>query len=163
MTRAYIGLGSNLDLPREQVRRAIAELGRLPRTALLRCSPLYASTPVGPRDQPDYVNAVALLETQLAPLELLDELQAIESAHGRRRDGPRWGARPLDLDILLYGDRIIREQRLVVPHPELTHRAFVLKPLCDIAPEADIPGAGPVAELLRRSDLSGVWRLEEDD
>jgi 2-amino-4-hydroxy-6-hydroxymethyldihydropteridine diphosphokinase len=163
VTRAYIGLGSNLDHPREQLRRAIAELGQLPQTALVNCSPLYASKPVGPQDQPDYVNAVAELETQLAPLALLDELQAIERAHGRRRDGPRWGPRTLDLDILLYGDWIIREQRLVVPHPELAHRAFVLKPLYDIAPEAGVPGAGLVAELLRRVDLSGVWRLEEDD
>jgi 2-amino-4-hydroxy-6-hydroxymethyldihydropteridine diphosphokinase len=147
----YVGLGSNLQNPREQVRRALQELARLPGTRLDRHSSLYRSTPLGPQDQPDYVNAVACLATELEPLSLLDALQAIEQAHGRVRDR-HWGARTLDLDILLYGDRVIALPRLQVPHPQMHLRSFVLKPLLEIAPGLAVPGRGPVAELAQAVD-----------
>jgi len=147
----YVGLGSNLQEPREQVRRALQELAQLPCTRLDRHSSLYRSNPLGPQDQPDYVNAVACLATELAPLPLLDALQAIEQAHGRVRDR-HWGARTLDLDILLYGDRVIDLPRLQVPHPQMHRRSFVLKPLLEIAPGLAVPGRGPVAELAQAVD-----------
>lgn len=163
MTTVYIGLGSNLDAPRQQLASALAELGRLPDTDRCTASSLYRSRPVGPQDQPDYVNAVAALDTRLAPLDLLDRLQAIEQQHGRRRDGVRWGARTLDLDVLLYGDAIINSPRLIVPHPEMTNRGFVLKPLHELAPDLEIPGVGTASELLARvntDDLEIITDVE---
>ncbi|HEB95851.1 MAG TPA: 2-amino-4-hydroxy-6-hydroxymethyldihydropteridine diphosphokinase [Sedimenticola thiotaurini] len=143
---AWVGLGSNLDRPRQQLERAFVGLARLPGTRLVARSPLYHSPPMGPPDQPDYVNAVAMLETGLDPHRLLAALQEIETAHGRRRER-RWGPRTLDLDLLLYGDRVIRTPELTVPHPGLTRRAFVLYPLRDLAPDLMVPGAGPVRGL----------------
>jgi 2-amino-4-hydroxy-6-hydroxymethyldihydropteridine diphosphokinase len=116
---AYVGLGSNLAGPEAQVRQAIDDLGGLRETALSARSPLYRTAPVGPVDQPDFVNAVVRLETRLAPRALLRSLQALELAHGRHRDGTRWGPRTLDLDILLYGDEQVREPGLRIPHPEM--------------------------------------------
>lgn len=156
---AFVGLGSNLDGPEQQVRRALAALDGLPGTALHRASGLYASRPMGPADQPDYVNAVAWLRTVLAPDELLDELQALEAACGRQRDGMRWGPRPLDLDLLTWADRSCRSERLVLPHPGITERAFVLVPWAGIAPEFSPPGLAPVGELARRVDADGIWPL----
>ena len=147
MSRAWIGLGSNLEQPRRQLARAFDELAALPDTALSARSSLYLSKPLGPADQPDYLNAVALLETRLAPLALLDALQAIEQAHGRRRER-RWGPRTLDLDLLLYDERIIESPRLVLPHPGLHLRDFVLAPLVELDPELTIPGRGRAAEWL---------------
>lgn len=145
--RACIGLGSNLAHPRRQVARAIGALRRLPRTRLLAVSPNYATEPVGTDDaQPDYVNAVALLETGLAPRALLDRLNAIERRQKRQR-GARNAARTLDLDLLLFGRRRMRVSRLILPHPRMHQRAFVLRPLTDIAPAITIPGRG----LARRS------------
>lgn len=145
----YIGLGSNLDLPETQVRRGIAALDRLGGCQVLAVSSLYLSQPLGPADQPAYINAVALLATRLGPHDLLLALQGIEEAHGRCRLGPRWGPRILDLDILLYGDSIIAEPDLRVPHPEMVHRAFVLAPLADLAPpNLHIPGRGRLDSLL---------------
>jgi 2-amino-4-hydroxy-6-hydroxymethyldihydropteridine diphosphokinase len=143
---AHIGLGSNLDDPVRHVRRGVEELGRLPRTRLVACSSLYRSAPVGKLDQPDFVNAVAVLNTTLAPRELLQELLALEARHGRVR-GERDGPRTLDLDLLLLGDRVIREPGLEVPHARMHERAFVLVPLAEVSPEAVIPGRGPVGEL----------------
>ncbi len=154
---AYIGLGSNLEDPVQQVQRALVELAAIPATRLLRQSSLYRSPPLGPPDQPDYINAVAELSTTLQPLELLDELQHIENAHGRVR-GIRWGARTLDLDLLLYGDRRIDESRLILPHPGLALRAFVLVPLLEIAPALDVPGVGPVKLLAERLPPETVIR-----
>lgn len=145
--RAYIGLGSNLGRPAQQIRRASAELGALPETRLERASSLYVSAPLGPPGQPDYVNAVAALCTGLPPLRLLDELQAIECRHGRVR-GERWGSRTLDLDLLLYGERVIDSPRLTVPHPHLAERRFVLQPLHEVAPGLRLPDGRPVADLL---------------
>jgi 2-amino-4-hydroxy-6-hydroxymethyldihydropteridine diphosphokinase len=124
--RAYIGLGSNLDNPRQQIQRAIKALGRIPESRLTATSCLYRSKPMGPVDQPDYVNAVAMLDTCLEPLTLLDALQAIEQQQGRARNGERWGPRTLDLDLLLYGAEKIELPRLQVPHPGITQRSFEL-------------------------------------
>ncbi|MCG6659550.1 2-amino-4-hydroxy-6-hydroxymethyldihydropteridine diphosphokinase [Halomonas campisalis] len=143
---AYVGLGSNLDGPREQIERALEALERLPLTGRVQASRLYVSAPVGPVDQPDFVNAVARLETRLSPLALLDQLQALEQRHRRVRRR-RWGPRTLDLDLLLYGDRVIDTPRLRVPHPELAARAFVVVPLAELAPELQLPDGRRLAAL----------------
>lgn len=160
---AYIGLGSNLSDPVGQVGQALTELGTLPRSELIGRSALYRTAPVGPADQPDYVNAVAGLQTRLSPRELLGALQEIERQHGRQRDGTRWGPRTLDLDILLYGDQRVDEPGLRIPHPEMARRAFVLVPLADVAPAGiRVPGVGALAELLEGCPREGVIRLERD-
>lgn len=152
---AWIGLGSNLDDPPVRLERALAAIDRLPGTRRVATSPFYRTPPVGPQDQPDFCNAVAGIETELEPLPLLDALQAIETAEGRRR-GRRWGPRTLDLDILLYGDCRIDEPRLRVPHPYLHERAFVLIPLAAVAPDAVVPGRGRAAALAAAVPAGGV-------
>jgi len=145
--RAFIGLGANLGEPEAQVRRAIAALGTLPRTRLLAASSLYRSAPVGVGEQPDFINAVAQIETALSARALLEELLTAEARFGRERPSP--GApRTLDLDLLLYGDEVIAVPGLVVPHPRMHERAFVLMPLAEIAPEVSIPRQGGVKTLL---------------
>ncbi len=134
MTIAYVGVGANLDHPAAHVRAALEELGRLPKTQLAAASSLYRSSPVGYAQQPDFVNAVAAVDTALAPLELLRELQSIETRHGRVRTF-RNAPRTLDLDLLLYGEETIDQPGLTVPHPRMHERAFVLKPLLEIAPQ----------------------------
>lgn len=161
LVRAYIGLGANLDDPVAQIRRAVTALATLPDTAVAARSSLYRSPPMGPRDQPDYVNAVAAIDTALAAEALLDALQHIERAHGRVRAGPRWGPRPLDLDILLYGERVIRGPRLTIPHPGLAERAFVLVPLAEIAPRLEVPGLGPVATLCAARASDPIERIDD--
>ena len=157
---AYIGLGSNLQHPAEQVRQAIRELASLPQTRCVNHSSLYLSDPVGPQDQPDYVKAVARLQTGLTPDLLLDALQALEQKHRRVRTGQRWGPRTLDLDLLLYGQQRIDSARLTVPHPRLVERAFVLYPLAELAqPELQIPGDGTLGEQLRKVSHAGIRRL----
>lgn len=147
--RAYIGLGSNLDNPVDQLCRALTELTALPHTTLVVRSPLYRTPPLGPAGQPDYINAVAALDTGLEPLALLDELQRIEQAHHRERT-VRWGARTLDLDLLLYGTAVIELPRLTVPHAEMRNRPFVIFPLLAIAPELILPDGTPLTELAAR-------------
>lgn len=144
--RAYIGLGSNLSDPIRQVTVALHDLAGLPDSQVADRSSLYRSAPLGPPNQPAYINAVVELVTGLSPQRLLDELQEIEQRHGRVRDG-HWGPRSLDLDILLFGSRTIATRRLTIPHPEIAHRDFVLLPLLEIAPNIDIPGLGPASEL----------------
>ena len=156
--RAYIGLGSNLDDPRQQVSSALNELGRLPETSLVDASSLYRSPPLGPPGQPDYVNAVAALETGLAPAPLLAALQALEQRHGRVR-AERWGPRTLDLDILVYGDLQSDDPELTLPHPQLARRDFVLVPLHEIAPELEICGLGRVVDLLAGLPQTTLVRL----
>lgn len=156
---AYIGIGSNLGDPIDHVLYGIRELGHIADTDCVAHSSLYASPPMGPPQQPDYVNAVAWLETRLAPLDLLDALHTIELAHGRVR-GEHWGARTLDLDILLYGDRRINCERLVVPHSGLHERAFVLYPLLELAGEIEIPGRGSLHSLVDRCPRGELKRLE---
>ena len=155
---AYIGLGSNLEGPVKQVERAVAGLDEIDDTRLIAVSPLYSSAPMGPPRQPNYVNAVAALETALAPEVLLNALQAIEQRH-HRLPTIRWGPRTLDLDLLLYGDETIATDRLLVPHPGLPERAFVLYPLADIAPELRLPDSTPLAELLQRCPSGGIQRI----
>lgn len=155
----YIGLGSNLDDPARQLLIASQEIGALPEVKALALSPLYSSPPLGPQDQPDYVNAVQQVSTCLSPLDLLHALQDIEHRHGRVRLR-RWGERTLDLDILLYGEQIIASDELKVPHPEIARRAFVLYPLADLAsPETPIPGSGCLRELLACCPPDGLRRL----
>ena len=147
MSLAYVGIGSNLLDPAAQVKSALAELGRLPRTRLVKASSLYRTAPIGFAGQPDFVNAVASLETSLQPAELLAELQAVENRHARERsfkDAPR----SLDLDLLLFDEIIQARAELTLPHPRMHERAFVLKPLLEIAPGIAIPGVGPAAARL---------------
>ncbi|MDR5903302.1 2-amino-4-hydroxy-6-hydroxymethyldihydropteridine diphosphokinase [Halomonas icarae] len=146
LQRAWVGLGSNLESPRRQVESAIEALDRLPLTRRVAASPLYASRPVGPQDQPDFINAVVCLETRLSPLALLDQLQALEQRHRRVR-ARRWGPRTLDLDLLLFGDSTLCLPRLTVPHPEMTQRTFVLLPLLDVDPRLRLPDGRRLADL----------------
>ncbi len=155
---AYIALGSNLDDPAAQVRAGFAALAALPGTRRVAQSSLYRSTPVGYRDQPDFINAVACVTTTLAPRALLDALLAIEREHGRVR-GVRNGPRTLDLDLLLYENLQHHEVGLTLPHPRLHERAFVLAPLAEIDPALKVPGQGAVQALLQGVDSSGIERL----
>ncbi|HEX5676479.1 MAG TPA: 2-amino-4-hydroxy-6-hydroxymethyldihydropteridine diphosphokinase [Alcanivorax sp.] len=159
-----IGLGGNLADPRRQLCRALEALAALPGTRLARHSDLYASAPVGPQDQPDFINAVAVLDTTLAPLALLDALQGLETAAGRERHR-HWGERTLDLDILLWDDQVIDLPRLTVPHPQLTQRAFVIGPLVDLLPDCRLPDSTPVADYwpaVAAQPLQRLHCLEED-
>ncbi len=155
---AYIGLGSNLDDPEEQLRSAVLSLQQLPDTTIVRVSSFYRTKPVGPEGQPDYINAVASLHTGLTARQLLEHMQAIENNHGRIRN-THWGPRTLDLDLLLYDSDIIKEDDLTVPHPEMHKRGFVLFPLCEIAPEISVPGHGPVTDLLQSVNAGDVEKL----
>ena len=162
----YIGLGSNLNNPPHQIRRAVRALRQLQRTVYLDDSGLFLSRPMLPPGaqqrvhggQPDYCNAVARLRTALEPLDLLDQLQRIEDEQGRVR-GERWGARCIDLDILLYGDQCIEHERLQVPHPGLHLREFVLYPLQQLDPSLQIPGRGKLDALLRQCPRNGIEYL----
>ena len=148
-TEAFVGLGANIGEPETQVLRAIEALAKVPGTRVVAASSLYRSAPVGVGAQPDFVNAVARIETSLSARALLAELLAAEARSGRTRAFP--GApRTLDLDLLLYGDLVIAEPGLVVPHPRMHERAFVLAPLAEIAPEVAIPGKGRALTLLAR-------------
>jgi 2-amino-4-hydroxy-6-hydroxymethyldihydropteridine diphosphokinase len=147
VTRAALALGSNLEDPEAQVTRGFDEIAALPETKLLARSRLYRTAPVGYANQPDFVNACALVETQLTPRALLSALLAVEQNHGRVRGVPN-GPRTLDLDIVLYGDRVIDEPGLQVPHPRAHERAFVLEPLLDVWPDAVVPGRGRASELV---------------
>jgi 2-amino-4-hydroxy-6-hydroxymethyldihydropteridine diphosphokinase len=159
LTTAYIGIGSNLDEPRRQVEQAMAELARLPGTTLKKASSLYRTAPVGFAAQPDYVNAVAELDTELGAEPLLRHLQAIEERHGRQRSFPD-APRTLDLDLLLHGDAETASAQLTLPHPRMHQRAFVLEPLLEIAPQISIPGAGPARECLARCSGQPVERMK---
>ena len=152
MVTVYIGMGSNLENPRRQVTQAIAAISSIIDCRRLVVSSLYRSKPMGPQDQPDYVNAVMSVETSLSPLALLDTLQSIEQQQGRVRGVEQWGPRTLDLDILLYSDQMIGLPRLKIPHPGLHERSFVLYPLNEIAPTLVIPGHGALARLLEHCE-----------
>jgi len=158
---AYVGLGSNLNGPEDQVERAMAELDGLPGTRCVAKSRLYRSAPMGPAGQPDYINAVAKLETELAPQALLSALQGIEKAHGRTRGGERWGPRTLDLDILLYTDHCVDRPELQIPHSGIAERAFVLYPLQEVAGDIEIPGHGLLSELLKNCSPEGLEPLND--
>lgn len=147
--RVAIGLGSNLDSPSLQIQRACASLQLVPNTRWIAISEFVFSKPQGPQDQPDFVNAVCVLETQLTPVELLHALQAIEQSQGRVKQR-HWGERLIDLDILLYGDQQLVQPDLVIPHPQITQRDFVILPLAQVWPDALIPGQGKVTDVLKR-------------
>lgn len=159
---AYIGMGSNLESPASQLRSAENAIAAIPRTRLQAVSPHYRSAPMGPSDQPDFVNAAAAVLTRLDAHRLLTELQAIEIAQGRRRDGSRWGPRTLDLDLLVFSGCRIEDEHLTVPHPGIAERNFVLFPLRDIAPHLRVPGLASVSVLAAEVDAStsSIQRLE---
>lgn len=156
---AYIGIGSNLDDPASQVKEALEELDGIPDSVLVSQSSLYASKPMGPADQPDYVNAVAALDTLLSAEELLQALQKIEQRLGRERDGEKWGPRIIDLDLLLYGKKTIKTDTLTVPHPGLHERDFVIIPLAEIAGNLNIPGKGLLSTLIAACENHSVRKL----
>jgi 2-amino-4-hydroxy-6-hydroxymethyldihydropteridine diphosphokinase len=161
VTRAYIGLGSNRSDPHAQLDAALTAMSALPSTRLAAVSPRYWTDPVGDPDQPEFLNAVVALETGLEPLVLLGELQRIEKDQGRDREpGRRWGPRTIDLDLLVFGTETIDTAELTVPHPRMSERAFVLRPLVDVSPVLEVPGAGPVQSLLARVDTAGVRPAE---
>jgi 2-amino-4-hydroxy-6-hydroxymethyldihydropteridine diphosphokinase len=157
---AYVALGSNLDDPRGQVERAFDALARIPRTRLALRSASYRSRPFGPVPQPDFVNAVAGLLTQLDAATLLHELKTLESALGRSTPVVRWGPRLIDLDLLVHGTTRLQEPQLHVPHPGIAERDFVLVPLCDVSPSLLVPGIGRVRSLLAALDSSGLERID---
>lgn len=161
MISAFLGLGSNLQSPRAQLQRCIDALAQLPGTQLMAVSPFYGSAAVGPGTQPDYVNAVAQIETALAPQDLLTALQHIEQEQGRERGPERWLPRTLDLDILLYGDQVVNLPHLHIPHPRMHERNFVLLPLFDLAPDLALPDGQRVRELLQQCSRDGIWLLED--
>ncbi|MDW6003027.1 2-amino-4-hydroxy-6-hydroxymethyldihydropteridine diphosphokinase [Vibrio mangrovi] len=159
MITVYIAIGSNMAQPDRQALQAIQALQQLPESEFVRASQLYSSTPMGPADQPDYINAVAEIRTHLKPLELLDHTQAIELAQGRVRKEERWGPRTLDLDILLYGSEVINSERLTIPHYGMKEREFVLYPLAEIAPDLTLPDGTELNQLLQQIDRNGltIW------
>ena len=159
-TSTYIGIGSNMDNPMQQVSNALQALAKLPSCSLRQQSSMYSSDAVGPGTQDNYINAVAELETELTAADLLKQLQAIEAAHGRVRK-QRWEPRPLDLDILLYGNQIISTKTLSVPHPELTKRHFVLYPLAEIAADLVLPDGRTMPELLTQCSIGELLKVEE--
>ncbi|THC26739.1 2-amino-4-hydroxy-6-hydroxymethyldihydropteridine diphosphokinase [Enterobacter sp. AD2-3] len=148
MTLAYIAIGSNLASPLEQVNAAVQALGEIPQSKIVAVSSFYRTPPLGPQDQPDYLNAAVILETELGPEELLDNTQRIELQQGRVRKAERWGPRTLDLDIMLFGHETINTERLTVPHYDMKNRGFMLWPLFEVAPDLIFPGGTPLKSIL---------------
>ena len=148
MSRAYVGLGANLGDREATIRRAVALLDAEPGVEIVAVSSLRETEPVGYLEQPRFLNGAAAVETELGPRALLDRLLAVERALGRTRDGPRFGPRTIDLDLLVHGDEVVDEPGLRVPHPRLAERRFALEPVAELDPELHIPGAGRVATLL---------------
>lgn len=159
MIDAYIGLGSNLENPLMQVTTALLQLDEIEQTSLLDFSSLYISRPLGPKNQPPYVNAAAWIATRLDPHMLLAHLNAIETEHGRKRNGQRWGPRTLDLDILVYGNISIKDQSLTIPHPGIRWREFVLYPLHEVNKNLMIPNLGLISRIKSRCYVNGMSRL----
>ncbi|QFH70018.1 2-amino-4-hydroxy-6-hydroxymethyldihydropteridine diphosphokinase [Enterobacter sp. E76] len=158
MTRVYLAIGSNLASPLEQVNAALSALAEIPESQLVAVSDFYRTPPLGPQDQPDYLNAAVALETALAPEALLDHTQRIELQQGRERKAHRWGPRTLDLDIMLFGEMQIDTPRLTVPHYDMKNRAFMLLPLAQIAPDLRFPDGDKLSDLLANLDPSGISR-----
>ena len=151
MTVVYIAIGSNLASPLEQVNAAVQAIGEIPDSRIVAVSSFYRTPPLGPQDQPDYLNAAVALDTALAPEALLDHTQRIELQQGRVRKAERWGPRTLDLDIMLFGDEVINTERLTVPHYDMKNRGFMLWPLFEIAPELVFPDGTILENLLRKN------------
>ena len=160
--RVFIGLGSNLENPSGQIKTAVKDMQMMPDTELVACSSLYKSPPMGPQDQPDYINAVVELNTELNPHSLLDHLQKIEQQHGRIRKR-HWGERTLDLDVLVYGEQSLKDERLTVPHPGIAERAFVIYPLAEIDEQLIIPGFGKAEQLVEQCPRDGLQQMENMD
>ncbi|MCM2678758.1 2-amino-4-hydroxy-6-hydroxymethyldihydropteridine diphosphokinase [Echinimonas agarilytica] len=156
----YIGVGANLNHPVQQAQVAIDALKKLTNSRFIAASPLYCSKPLGPTDQPDYINAVVAIETAMDPEGLLNALQSIEQQQGRQRKDERWGPRTLDLDILLFGNQTIHTPRLTIPHYHMGEREFVLYPLADIAAELVLPDGTPLQTLLSQCPRNGLHQLE---
>lgn len=156
MTLVYIALGSNQADPLEQVNSALAALAAIPESRVLAVSSFYRTPPLGPADQPDYLNAAVALETTLEAEVLLRHTQDIELRHGRVRKAERWGPRTLDLDIMLFGDQTIHSERLTVPHYDIRNRAFMLIPLLDIAPLCRFPDGTAAADILANLSQEGI-------
>lgn len=156
---AFIALGSNLENPVLQLQQALIELEKLPQSRLVRRSSLYRTAPIGKLDQPDFINAVACLETTLTPHDLLHAILTIEQRHGRVREALN-APRTLDLDILLYDDLECHEEKLIIPHPRMTQRAFVLQPLHEIAPDCMIPGHGEILPLLSACSEQSLEKID---
>lgn len=150
MTLAYIAIGSNLASPLEQVNAAVQALGEIPQSRLVQVSAFYRTPPLGPQDQPDYLNAAVVLETSLDAETLLDNTQRIELQQGRQRKAERWGPRTLDLDIMLFGDEVINTERLTVPHYDMKNRGFMLWPLWEVAPELTFPNGESLQAILQQ-------------
>ena len=160
---AYIGLGSNLSDPQAQVTQALQELDSIADTKLVKHSSLYISKPMGPTDQPNYINAVAKIVTRLSPEDLLTALQNIEQNHQRQRKNQRWGPRTLDLDIILFGDLQMNSKKLEIPHYGVAEREFVLIPLQELQADLIIPGRGAVAELIEQLPPYSLQKLNHSD
>ncbi|MDD5227883.1 MAG: 2-amino-4-hydroxy-6-hydroxymethyldihydropteridine diphosphokinase [Methylococcales bacterium] len=158
--RVYLGLGSNLETPIDQLRAARIAISNVNGISEIAFSSLYRSPSMGSKDQPDYINAVMAIETDLSPLELLAAMQCVENEQGRIRT-EHWGARTLDIDILLFGNEVLNLPNLIVPHYGMAERAFVLYPLAEIAPGLDIPSHGKLVELVARCPLDGLERLTD--
>ncbi len=158
MTLAYIALGSNQASPLEQVSSALDALAAIPQSRMVASSSFYRTPPLGPQDQPDYLNAAVVLDTDLSAEALLDHTQRLELEHGRVRKAERWGPRTLDLDLMLFGDEVIHTERLTVPHYDMKNRAFMLVPLLEIAPECRFPNGQSVATILASLSQEGITR-----
>ncbi|OAT14800.1 2-amino-4-hydroxy-6-hydroxymethyldihydropteridine pyrophosphokinase [Buttiauxella noackiae ATCC 51607] len=156
MTLAYIALGSNLASPLEQVTHALDAIATIPQSRVVAISSYYRTKPLGPQDQPDYLNAAVALETALSPEALLSHTQRIELEHGRVRKAERWGPRTLDLDIMLFGNLTVATPTLIVPHYDMKNRAFMLVPLLEIAPDCTFPDGKRAAEILDTLSQDGI-------
>jgi 2-amino-4-hydroxy-6-hydroxymethyldihydropteridine diphosphokinase len=159
MSQVYVGLGSNLAQPEQQISQALRAIESLPASHISATSSLYISRPMGPQDQPSYVNAVVEVQTEMQAVEFLHCLQKIELEHGRVRKAERWGPRTLDLDILIFGTQVIDSVELTVPHYGMKEREFVLYPLHEIAPELQLPNGPKLTELLINCPLNGLEKL----
>jgi len=157
----FIGLGSNMGEPVNQIKAALQHLHQSANTKVLKCSSSYLSKPLGPQNQDYFVNAVAQIETRLNPLELLDLLNEIEDQQGRKRNVQRWGPRTIDLDLLLFAQQTLTSPRLTIPHPEMENRVFVLIPLNEIAPELILPSQKKISMLTENCAQDGIIKLQE--
>ena len=160
-TLAWLGLGANLQNPVKQIKDALSRLDRMDDIEVRQASSFYRTPPWGDERQDDFINAVVQIETRLDPLSLLHSLQSIENAMGRRRSGRQWGPRIIDIDLLLFGNQVVSSVELLVPHPRMFERAFVLLPLAELDADIEIPGQGVVGALLSQLDCSGIFRLDE--
>lgn len=161
--QAWLGLGANLQHPVNQLKEALVRLGESDGIEINKVSSFYRTPPWGDDQQDNFINAVVSIETSLSPLSLLHCLQSIENAMGRRRTGRQWGPRIIDIDLLLFDDQVVCSSELLVPHPHMHERAFVLLPLAELDAEIEIPGQGRVVDLLSGLDCDGIFRLDGKD